>query len=224
MKKLVILFTLLAILVCALSITSICFADDEIVASEEAVIEAQETSTDFNFGLWLKDVLSRAKTWIIGGGIGVTLGGIFATIIYAIAKFLVNKTLNTLTDKVNSTTIADKTSEKLLDNISNIALDVNVKPLMEYHYKQISAQVYDDLNKQNELIKKMILENTICLEKLGGYFDNSVAVSDEQKDEFYKSIENLKALAYEPSNEIEAQIEVVAEAPKDTSKKVAENY
>lgn len=216
MKKLVIVLTLLAILVCALSITSICYAEED-VAEDVVIEEAQEQ--EFDFWAWLDNFWARFKEVI-----GVSISTIVGAIVIVVVKYLTSKGLNTIEKNTNASTIADKTSDKLLANMSNMALNVNMKPLMESQYREMSEQVYADLKQENALLKKMVYANINCLEKLGGYFDCSVAVSDEAKQEFKDTIEQSKALFDEPSTEITATIEVVAEPTKDTSKKVAQNY
>ena len=220
-KKLIILFTLLVILVCALSITSMCFAEEE-NASEDVVIEAQEEdvlTADNDAWTWLKETWARLKEVI-----GVSLSAIIGAIVIVAVKYITNKGFEKFDKANNPNAIAKDIKDGVLEGISNSALDVNMKPLMASQYREMSEQVYADLKKENELLKKMVYASVDCIEKLGAYFDCSVAVGDEAKQEFKDTIANAKALFNEPTQEVKATIEVVAEPTKETSKKVAQHY
>ena len=75
--------------------------------------------------------------------------------------------------------------------------------------EQINAEFKVDLQKQDD----KTLATLEAIEKLGAYFDCSIAVSDEAKAEFKEAIEKAKAL-YTSDTKVMAKIEVVAEAPK----------
>ena len=217
MKKLIIVLTLLVILVCALSITSICYAEEEV--AEDVVIEEAQEEADFDFWAWAKETWLRLKEVI-----GVSLSAIIGAIVIVAVKYITNKGFEKMDKSHNPKAIIQEVKDGVLDGIATSKLNVNIEKVMDYQYREMSAQVYADLKQENALLKKMVYANINCLEKLGGYFDCSVAVSDEAKQEFKDTIEQSKALFDEPSTEITATIEVVAEPTKDTSTKVAQNY
>lgn len=226
MKKLILLLTMMAILIVALSCTSVAFAEETEAVETEAIetteqvetIETDETETWFN-NLW-----NNVKEWAIAFGSGISIAGIGSAIAYAVIKSTTQKTMNKITTNYNADTIANMTSDKMLQKWSNVALDVNIKPLMESQYKalneQINAEFKLDLQKQDQ----KTLATLEAIEKLGAYFDCSIAVSDEAKADFKETIEKAKAL-YTSDTKVSATIEIVAEAPKETKKaKVVENY
>lgn len=216
MKKLVIVLSLLVILVCALSCTAVCFAED-VEASEEVVIE--EAIQEQDFWASVGEFWARFKEVI-----GISITTIVSAILVVVVRYIVNKALEKMDKTHNPKQMQSNIIDGVLDGMGNSVLNVNMQPLMEYQYREMSEQVYADLKKENALLKKMVYSNIDCLEKLGGYFDCSVAVSDEAKQAFKDAIAQSKALFDEPTTEITATIEVVAEAPKEATKKVAQNY
>lgn len=223
MKKLILLLTMMAILIVALSCTSVALAEGELEG--ETAIETTETETiDTETETWFNNLWNNVKEWAIAFGSGISIAGIGSAIAYAVIKSTTQKTMNKITTNYNADTIANMTSDKMLQKWSNVALDVNIKPLMESQYKalneQINAEFKLDLQKQDQ----KTLATLEAIEKLGAYFDCSIAVSDEAKAEFKQAIDEAKKL-YTSDTKVSATIEIVAEAPKETKKaKVVENY
>lgn len=225
-KKLLILFTLMMVLTMALTITSVCFAEESVEETAEAT-EIVAESSDNNATQWFKTTWEKVKERVLGLVDGITIGSIICLIFSVVVKRSTNKGFDLIEKTHNSNVIADLTSDKISKKMSGTVLDVNVKPLMEFEYRKMSAEIHADMKKENDLLKKMIYANIDCLEKLGGYFNCSVAISDEAKKEYQDTIAKSKALFDEPTTEIKATIEVVAEAPKVETKKeakVVENY
>ena len=227
-KTMLILFTLLLVLSIALTITATCFAEEEteVVVEETQTSEVVAESSDNNANLWFKETWLKVKERVLGLVDGITIGSIVAIIVGVIIKRGTNKGFDLLEKNTNSTAIADMTSNKIMEHLGNTALDVNVKTLMEHEYRKMSAEIFADMKKENDLLKKMVYANIECFEKLGNYFNYSVAISDEAKKEYQDTIAKSKALFDEPTTEIKATVEIVAEAPKETKKetKVVENY
>ena len=234
MKKLLILFTLVFVLTIALSITSVCFAEyenDLPVGYEtgeptiEATQEAEIATSDNDALVWLKETWEKCKGWLIGAFSGVSLSVIVAAIMSVLIKRATNKGFDKLEKNTNSTTIADLSSQKILDKLSNVALDVNIKPVLASQYKAMSEEINGELtiNLQKQDKKNLAVINLV--EKLGNYFDCSVAVSDEAKAEFKQAVQEAKDLYANCDNKVSAKVEIVAEAPKqETKKKIVENY
>lgn len=236
MKKLLILFTLVFVLTIALSITSVCLADEEmpvaqetgeptIEATQEATTDGEIATSDNNALTWLKETWERAKHVVLGVFAGFSVGAIVSAIFAVVVKRIVNKIFDKMEKNTNSTTIADLSSQKILDKLSNVALDVNIKPVLESQYKAMSEEINGELtiNLQKQDKKNLAVIN--LLEKLGNYFDCSVAVSDEAKAEFKQAVQEAKDLYANCDNKVSAKVEIVAEAPKQEKKKtIPENY
>ena len=207
--------------------TSLCFAD-EIAPSEEVVVEetTQEAEIDTSSNeaiTWLKETWVNVKGYVLGALSGVSISAILGAIFIVCIKRITNKGFDKLEKNTNSTDIANKVSGGILDQLGNCVLNVNMQPLMAKQYAELQAQLekelFNTLNKQDK--KNLALIK--CFEAFADYFKCSTAVSDEQREALSNAIAEAKAL-YDTNTEITAQIEVVAEAPKETSKKVAENY
>lgn len=241
MKKLLILFTLVFVLTIALSITSVCFAEyendlpvgyetGEPTSVEQPIIEETTTdgeiaTSDNNALVWLKETWEKVKHIVLGAVSGIGVGTIVSAIFVVVVKRATNKGFDKIEKNTNSTTIADLSSKKILDKLSNVALDVNIKPVLASQYKAMSEEINGELtiNLQKQDKKNLAVIN--LLEKLGNYFDCSVAVSDEKKDEFKQAVQEAKDLYANCDNKVSAKVEIVAEAPKQESKKkIVENY
>ena len=215
-------------MVVALSCTTYAFAEEidgeEVIEQETEVVETEQPVED-DADAWFSTIWNRVKEWAIAFGSGISIAGIGSAIAYAVIKSTTSKTMNKITTNYNAETIADKTSAKMVEKWGNTAFEVDMKPLMEYQYRQMSAQINIDINKQNELFRDMMLAQLDTLETLGSYFDCSVAVSDERKEAFHNAIEKQRELFNTPKNQVQAKVEIVAEAPKTEKKsKVVENY
>lgn len=234
-KKLLILFTLIMVLTMALTITATCFAEEEVdnvVYENETLVDnsvdttQSEQTSDNNANLWFSKIWQKGKAWCIGAFSGITIGGIIATIIYGMVKGFTAKATNTITTNCNSKDIADQASNKILDKLANVALDVNIAPVLQSQYKAISEEINAELNINLNKQDKKNLAVIKCFEAFADYFKCSVAVSEEQKQALADTINEAKALYENCDNKATAKIEIVAEAPKETKKeaKVVENY
>jgi len=232
MKKLFILFTLVFVLTMALSITSICFAESEPlpIAQEDGEIvveQAQEQETaDNNALVWLKETWEKCKGWLIGAFSGVSLSLVVGAIMSVLIKRATNKGFDRLEKNTNSQAIADLSSEKILNKLSQTALDVNIVPVMTSQYKALSEEINAELVVEIQKQDKKNLAIIKCFEAFADYFKCSTAVSDEQKQALADTIAEAKDLYSNCDNKVTAKIEVVAEAPtpKKSEKKVVENY
>lgn len=238
MKKLLILFTLVFVLTIALSITSVCFAEYEndlpvgyetgeptIEATQETTTDGEIATSDNDALVWLKETWERAKHVVLGVFAGLSVSAIVSAVFAVVAKRIANKIFDKMEKNTNSTTIADLSSQKILDKLSNVALDVNIKPVLASQYKAMSEEINGELtiNLQKQDKKNLAVINLV--EKLGNYFDCSVAVSDEAKAEFKQAVQEAKDLYANCDNKVSAKVEIVAEAPKQESKKkIVENY
>ena len=236
-KKLLILFTLMIVLTMALTITSICFAEEEVdnvVYENETLVDnsvdttQSEETSDNNANIWFTKIWQKIKVWAIGAFSGVTLSSIVGVIVAVVIKRGTNKGFDRLEANTNSKTIADLSSKAILEKISSVALDVNIKPVLQSQYKAMSEEINAELSINLQKQDKKNLAVIKCFEAFADYFKCSVAVSDEQKQALADTINEAKALYENCDNKATAKIEIVAEAPKGEkelqTKKVVENY
>lgn len=226
-KKLLILFTLIMVLVIALSITATCFAEEEVVEeTTEPIVEAETDTADNNALVWAKETWEKVKPYCMGAFSGLTIGGLVSAIFYAVIKSLTSKTLNKIDKATNSATIADLTSEKLEKHFAKTTIDVDIKPLMEKQYLILAQEVFETLYAANKKQDEKYLAMVEVFEKLSHYYDGSVGVTDAQKEELAEAITYAKSLLTEQTTTT-AKITAVAEAPVEEVKETkvkARNY
>lgn len=213
-KKLLVLFTLLLVLMVALSVASMCYAEETEDAPEETTDAVVEE--DFDFWTWAKDTWARTKE-----AVNVSFSAIVGAIVIVVIKRATNKGFDKIEEKTDANNIADKTTTKLLSNLADTKLEVDIKPLMAQEYAQLGCELKADINKRDAKQDKMNQALIEIAKALGNFYKNSVAISDEQKDAFDKAIAEAEALCVvQPT--ISAKIEVKAEAEKEDT--ITENY
>ena len=120
-KKLLILFTLMMVLTIALTITSVCFAEEEVdnvVYENETLVDnsvdttQSEETSDNNANLWFKTTWEKVKERVLGLIDGITIGSIVCIIFSVAVKRSTNKGFDLLEKTHNSTVIADLTSSQ----------------------------------------------------------------------------------------------------------------
>lgn len=238
MKKLLILFTLLVALTMVLSFTSVCFAEEEElpIAQEEQVVEetqpiveesANTETSDNNALIWLKETWEKTKNYALGIASGVTFGAIISAIFLVAVRRVTNKAFDKIEKKTDSKTIADLSSKAILDNLSNVALDVNIKPVLMSQYKAMSEEINGELTIAIEKQDKKNLALIKCFKAFADYFKASVAISDEQKQALADTIAEAESLYANCDNKVRAKVEIKAEPvveKKETKVEIAENY
>ncbi len=209
-KNLIILFTLLVLIVGAFSMASVCYADE--IAESETIIE-EAPSVWEQVCQWFKGVWARGKE-----AIALTGGTILGAVVLAGVKYITNKGFEKIDKKINTSSIADETTKKLLNNLSNCVMSVDIQPLMAKQYAELQSELEYEMK---EMFKKQDERNLAlieCIEGFADYFKCSSAVSDEQKKALEEKIASAKAL-YEGDKAVTATIEVKAEATSTNSKK-----
>lgn len=226
MKKLLILFTLVFVLTIALSITSVCLADEELPVAQEgepAIEQTVEESAPEDDALsWWKQTRENIKPRVLGLFDGVTIGGIVAIIVGVIVRRGTNKGFDLIKKTTDAETMSDLVSEKAAKKMANTQLDVNIVPAMKSQYRALSEEINAELTLQIKKQDEKQLAVLDGIDKLGSYFDCSVAVSDEAKKEFHDSMAKARAL-FENDTQVKATI-VVEATPEKKTKKTAEDF
>lgn len=228
-KKLLILFTLVMVLSIALTLTSLCFAEEESVetiAEQDTTQEVVEENADNSAKIWFMETWDKCKNWVIGACSGISFSAIVAAIFLVGVRRATNSGFDKIEKSTNSQTIADLSSAKILDNLSNVALDVNIKPVLESQYKAISEEINGELTINLQKQDKKNLAIIECFEAFADYFKCSNAVSDEQKQNLAEKIASAKSLYSNVDNKVSAKVEIKADTKpvKETKIEIAENY
>ena len=222
MKKLLILFTMMLILAMALTFTSMCYAEEETTEQAEPVAEQIQEAQEDEAMTWIKTTWENIKPRVLGLFDGVTIGGIVAIIVGVIVRRGTNKGFDLIKKSTDAETMSDLVSEKAAKKMANTQLDVNIIPAMKSQYKALSEEINAELTLQIKKQDEKQLAILDSIDKLGSYFDCSVAVGDEAKQEFHDSIANAKKL-FENDTQVKATI-VVEATPEKKTKKTAEDF
>lgn len=220
-KTLLTLLMLATMLVAVLTINATCFAEE--TSGEVAIETTAEETTDTSASTWFSTMWEKVKDWVLGVAGGTTVSAIVGAIVITAVKKASSAGFDKIEEATNSTSIAEKTSEKLLNNLSSVALDVNIKPLMEWQYKKLSEQINANLTIELDKQDKRNLALIECFEAFANYFKNST-VPEEDKQALSDAIANAKALYENGTKTVTATIQVSAEPTEEKTTTVAENY
>ncbi len=142
---------------------------------------------------------------------GISVSGIIAAVIYGCLKGAFSKTINTTVGKINVEKISEQATDKGIEKIKNISFTQSIQPLVESELKKITeaANQYINtaLNKTQEQYTKLIT----VLQALAAYFDNSIGVSEEAKQQLRTAIESAESLKIKPETVENIIVEEVAE-------------
>ncbi len=221
-KKLLVFIGLVFILSVMLSIASVCYADSGVETIAAATSAEQDTTVVSMFSeLWTK-----CKDWLLPVLVAIPTGTIFTALLAVAVKWIANKILTKIDEKVESKGIADSVCKTVKTSLADTTVSLNIVPVMTSQYKALAENINANqvalIKKQNEK-EKAILE---AIKKLGGLFDCSVAVTDEQRAEFRKAIENAEEIFEVIDTKVVGTVETNKEDLEVTieENKVLENY
>lgn len=151
------------------------------------------------------DTLNLIWQYVLPIGGGVTVGAV----LIAIATILFKGFANKLIAKVNIGKVEDKAVEKGVEKIKEISFKQSIEPLAKSELEKITEQaneyIKDSLEQAHKDNQKMLL----ILKKFASFFDNSIAITEEKKQELKELID--EAL----EDKINAQDIVIEELVKE---------
>ena len=119
---------------------------------------------------------------------GVSLSAILTAVIYGCLKGAFNKTIS----KINVEEISQKATEKGIEKVKKVSFTHTIQPIVESELKKVNEYA-------TEVIKKELAETQVkydnvinILEKFAKYFDNSIGVTEETKNELKQAIVTAK--------------------------------
>lgn len=134
------------------------------------------------------EFINEIWVWIATAIGGVSLAGIISTIIYACLRGAFNKTIS----KINVQKIAELATDKGIEKIKNVSFEHSIQPLVESGLEKINEKALSILNEQLKLIQGKYDKLVNVLDKLSAYFDNSIGVTDNAKQELKEAISEAK--------------------------------
>lgn len=134
------------------------------------------------------EIFNEIWVWLVATVGGLSITGILSAVIYGCLKGAFNKTIA----KINVEKIADSATEKGVERVKKISFTHSIQPLVESELKKINENSVEVLKKSLAEVEKQYDKVILILEKLAAYFDNSIGVSDEAKEELKKAVLSAK--------------------------------
>lgn len=119
---------------------------------------------------------------------GITLGGIVSCFFYAFFSGSIKKFIN----KISIGDMVEKTVDESMERIKTLTLTLELQPLVAEELEKIEKRVEDANQKAYEKVIESNAKLLIAFDKLASYFDNSIAVPQEVKDDLHKTILEAK--------------------------------
>ena len=146
---------------------------------------------------------------------GLSIAGIVSAIIYGCLKGAFNRTIS----KINTEKIAKDAVDKGVEKVKEVSFKHNIQPIVESELKKVTEEANKCLEQELASVKEQYAKLLNVLGKFAAYFDNSIGVPDEAKEELKQA---LKDAEIEPTTgEIVVDSEIVVEDTK-SAKKLAE--
>lgn len=160
----------------------------------------------------MSETLSQIIVWV-----GTALGGVsVASIITAIIVGCVKGGFNKAISKINVEEISERATNKVLEKIKEISFKQSIEPIAKAELLKITEQANIFIEKAFEKVQEQYNKLLRVVEGLAKYFDNSIGVSEEAKENLRKA---LKEAEIEPIIEHEFEVEeIVVEEEKQPKK------
>ena len=132
------------------------------------------------------EFLNEIWVWIVGAIGGLSITGIISAIIYGALKGGFNRAIA----RINVEEIAENATEKGIEKVKSISFTQSIQPLVESELKKVTEQANNYIEKALAKTQENYMKLLKVLEKLSAYFETSVYVSDETKEELRQAIED----------------------------------
>lgn len=162
--------------------------------------------------------------WIIASVGGVSLAGILTAILWAVLKGSFNRAIAKANLEKTQADAAEIAAEKAVAKIKNVSYKQSLQPVVESQLKKVTEEAQEMVKKELEEVNYQYTRLLAVLEALSKYFDNSIGVSDEAKENLKIAIASAKEMRVDERVEEEIKVEefkeepVVVEQPKKSSK------
>lgn len=153
------------------------------------------------------EILNTIWQYVLPIGGGVTLGALIIGILVPVVKGTVSK----LIDHVNVEKIEEKAVNAGIEKIKTVSFKQSIAPLVKSELVKVVEVVDDKINEKLDEVDKRYAQIVNILAKLSAYFDNSIAVSEDAKQELRDALSDAAKTSY---NEEEV-IGVVVEQDKE---------
>lgn len=145
---------------------------------------------------------------------GITLGGIVSCFFYAFFSGSIKKFIN----KISIGDMVEKTVDESMERIKTLAITLELQPLVAEELERIQKQVIEANQKAYEKVLESNAQLIDCFGKLASYFDNSIAVPQEIKDDLHLAINEAKENV-NPNTETTIDVKPIIVDKKQAKKK-----
>ena len=172
------------------------------------------------------EILNTIWGYVLPIGGGLTVGAIIVAIALPILKGSVTK----IVSRLNVEEIEKKAVERGIEQVKKVSFTQNIEPLVKSELVKITETIGNELETQLDKVHDDYLSILCILEKLSAYFDNSIAITDEKKQELKAEIEKAKSaivseetfsVVEEPKETVSAVPDTVQPAKEEKKKKSA---
>lgn len=151
----------------------------------------------------------------IGGGVAVS------TIVIALGGAFIKGIVNKAVAKVNLAEVEKKAVDSGIDKLKTVSFKQSIQPLVTSELQKVTETVLHKVDEKLDVVDDGFYKVVNILEKLSAYFDNSIAISEEAKEELREALAEAKVGAVkEEIIVIEDKPEPKKEEKADTSAKV----
>lgn len=134
------------------------------------------------------EFISGIYTWVVSIIGGLSIASIISAIIYGSLKGAFNKTIS----KINVQKIADTATEKGVERVKKISFTHNIQPLVESGLEKVNEKSNEYIENSVKRLEEKLDKVILIQEKQAAYFDNSIGVSEQAKEDLKKAIADAK--------------------------------
>lgn len=157
------------------------------------------------------EFLNQIWVWVAGILGGISYTGIIGAVIYGCLRGGFNRTIQ----KLNVEKINENIANKQMERIKKVSFTQNIQPIVESELKKITENANAYIDKAYEKVEIKFDKILNVMKCFAAYFDNSIAVTDEAKENLKNAIAEAEKETSKPV-EIDVQEIVIEETPKVT--------
>lgn len=149
------------------------------------------------------EILNTIWQYVLPIGGGVTLGALIIGILVPVVKGTVSK----LIDRINVEKIEEKAFNAGVEKIKTMSFKQSIAPLVKSELVKVVEVVDDKINEKLDEVDKRYAQIVNILAKLSAYFDNSIAVSEDAKQELRDALADATKTSYNADEVIGVVVE-----------------
>ena len=146
----------------------------------------------------MEEIFSQIWVWIVSALGGISLAGIITAVIYGSLKGAFNRAIA----KVNVEKISEEATEKGIEQVKKISFTQSIQPVVESELKKVTESANEYIKANLEETQENYNKLLDVLLKFSAFFDGSIYVSDEARDELKTAIEEAKYTKVENNQEV----------------------